>query len=183
MTVHPFAKVDAALLRSLTIRLGGLLVFSTALLMFVDVPLQGDSSPWGIVSFELAATPTRALRILLEWRARGALGHAKLSLSIDFIYLVIYALFFSSLASWLGKRRGDELWSNRAAWAATSAAGFDVLENAVLLYELNRFGSPAPFPQLAATFAATKLALLSLSIGYAVIAGIALVRARQRRPL
>jgi hypothetical protein len=183
LALHPLARIDAGLLRSLTIRLGGLLVFSTALLMFVDVPLQGESSPWGIVSLELAATPTQALRILLEWKSQGALGYAKLSLTIDFVYLLVYALFFSSLALWLGKRRGEELWSNRAAWAATSAAGFDVLENAVLLYELNRLGSPAPFPQMAAGFAAAKLTLLSLSIGYAVVAGIALVRARQRRPL
>ena len=183
MVEHPLATIEPGLLRSLTIRLGGLLVFATALLMFVDVPLQGHSSPWGIVSFELAATPHEALRILLEWKSRGALGYAKLSLAIDFVYLSIYALFFSSLALWVGHHRGQKTRSRRAAWAATAAAGFDVLENIVLLYELSRFTSPAPFPQLATSFAAAKLALLLLSVSYSVSGGIALVRARYRRPL
>jgi hypothetical protein len=180
---HPLETIEPDLLRSLTIRLGGLLVFATALLLFVDVPLQGDSSPWGIVSFELAATPHQALRILLEWRVRGALGYATLSLAIDFVYLLIYTLFFSSLALWVGHRRGETTWSRRAAWAATAAAGFDVLENLVLLYEVGRFTSPAPFPQLAASFAAAKLALLLISVSYSVSGGIALVRAGYRRPL
>ena len=63
---HPLAKVEPPLLGSLTIRFGALLVFATALMMFVDVPLEGESSPHGIVSFELAGTPQQALRILLE---------------------------------------------------------------------------------------------------------------------
>lgn len=146
--------------------------------MFVDVPLQGESSPWGILSFELAGTPLRALRILLEWKSRSALGYAKLSLAIDFVYLCIYALFFSSLALWLGERRGDRKWSTRAAWAATGAGAFDVLENVILLYEVSRITSAAPLPQLAASFAAVKLALLGLAACYAIIGGLALLRAR-----
>ena len=101
---HPLAQIEPTLLGSLTIRFGALLLFSTALMMFVNVPLQGDASPNGIVSFELAGTPYQALRILLEWKIRDALGYARLSLIVDFIYLLIYALFFSSLALWVGKR-------------------------------------------------------------------------------
>lgn len=178
MAVHPLTTIEPRLLGSLTIRLGGLLVFSTALLMFVDVPLQGESSPWGIISLELASTPHRALRILLEWKSRGVLGYAKLSLAVDFVYLIIYALFFSSLASWVGVRLGERTWSTRAAWSATAAAGFDVLENAVLLYEVARVSSPSPYPQLAASFAAMKLTLLLLAAAYGVLGGIATLRAR-----
>jgi len=153
-------------------------VFASALIMFLDVPLRGESAPWGIVSFELAGTPQRALRILLEWKSMGALGYAKLIQVADFVYLIIYAMFFASLALWIGFRLGETVWSTRAAWAATCAAAFDVLENVVLLYEVIRFTSPAPFPQLAAAFAAMKFALLIFAATYAVIGGIALLRRR-----
>jgi hypothetical protein len=180
---HPLAKVEPPLLGSLTIRFGALLVFATALMMFVDVPLEGESSPHGIVSFELAGTPQQALRILLEWRSRNALGYARLSLIVDFIYLSIYALFFSALALWVGTRLGDGKWSVRAAWSATLAAAFDVLENGVLLYELNRFTSPSPYPQVAASFALTKFALLLLSATYGLGGSARVLARRQRRPL
>lgn len=175
---HPLHSIDPGLLGSLTIRLGGLLVFSTALMMFVDVPLQAETSPYGIVSFELAGTPQRALRMLLEWKSRNALGYAKLSLAVDFVYLTIYGLFFASLAVWIGNRLDEAVWSARAAWAAFCAAAFDVLENAVLLYQVNRFTSPSPFPQLAASFAAVKFALLIWSALYGLIGGIIVWRRR-----
>jgi hypothetical protein len=180
---HPLAQIEPRLLGSLTIRFGGLLVFATALMMFVDVPLQSEASPNGIVSFELAGTPHQALRMLLEWKSRDALGYARLSLIVDFVYLLIYALFFSSLALWVGARLGDEKWSVRSAWAVTLAAAFDILENGVLLYELNRFTSPSPYPQVAASFALTKFALIVASAAYGLGGAVVVVARRQRRPL
>lgn len=180
---HPLGHIEPGLLGSLTIRLGALLIFATALMLFVDVPLQGESSPHGIVSFELAGTPHQALRILLEWRSRGALGAARLSLIVDFLFLLIYAAFFSALALWVGVRLGERKWSVRAAWAASTAAVLDVLENGVLLYELNRLSSPSPYPQLAAALALGKFLLLVLSAAYGVVGGAVVAIRRQRRPL
>ena len=180
---HPLANIEPSLLGSLTIRLAALTIFATTLMMLVDVPLQGEASPNGIISFELAGTPTQALRILLEWKSRNALGSANLSLIVDFVYLIIYGLFFSALALWAGMRLGERNWSIRAAWAATTAAAFDVLENGVLLYELNRFTSPAPYPQLAAAFAVIKFTLLALSAVYGLVGGALVFVRRQRRPL
>jgi hypothetical protein len=180
---HPLAQIEPGFLGSLTIRLGALVIFATALMIFVDVPLEGEASPNGIVSFELAGTPQQALRILLEWRSRDALGYARLSLIVDFVYLVIYGLFFSALALWAGARLGEKKWSIRAAWAATTAAAFDVLENSALLYELNRLTSPAPYPQLAASFALAKFALLLFSAAYGLVGAITVFVRRQRRPL
>jgi hypothetical protein len=175
---HPLRSLEPRLLGSLTFRLGGLLVFGTALIIFLDVPLRAESSPWGIVSFELAGTPHRALQILLEWKSRGVIGYAKLIQIADFVYLILYGMFFAALALWVGSRLDEAVWSTRAAWAATYAAAFDVLENVVLLYEVVRFTSPAPFPQLAASFAGVKFTLLIFSASYAVIGGIAVLRRR-----
>ena len=180
---HPFGRMEPKLLGSLTVRLGVLLVFGTALMAFVDVPLQGESSPHGIVSFELAGAPHDALRILLEWKSRGVLGSARLSLIADFVYLLIYGAFFSAFAVWVGVRLVDAKWSMRAAWAATIAAVLDVFENGVLLYELNRLTSPSPYPQLAAALAIVKFALLILSAAYGAVGGALVLVRRQRRPL
>lgn len=174
--MHPLARIEPRFLGSLTLRLGGLLAFATALMMFVDVPLQGDASPRGIISFELAGTPQQALRILLDWKSRNALGYAKLSLLVDFVYLLIYSTFFAALALWIGARHDETNWSSRAAWAATLAAGFDVLENAVLLFEVLQLSSPPPYPQMAASFAAAKFGLLLFALGYAVLGGLRLLR-------
>jgi hypothetical protein len=180
---HPLANVETGFLGALTLRLCALLVFATALMMFVDVPLQGDASPRGIVSFELAGTPHQALRILLEWRSRNVLGVGRLSLIADFVYLVIYALFFSALALWVGARLGELKWSVRAAWAATSAAVLDIVENGVLLYELNRLTSPSPYPQLAAALAIGKFVLIAASAAYGLVGSVLVFARRQRRPL
>lgn len=180
---HPFARLEPRLLGALTLRLGALLVFATALMMFVDVPLQGDASPRGIVSFELAGTPHQALRILLEWKSRDALGSARLSLLVDFLYLLIYAAFFSALATWVGIRLGETRWSVRAAWAATTAAILDVFENGVLLYELHRITTPTPYPQIAAALAVAKFGLVALSAAYGAVGSALVFVRRQRRPL
>ena len=175
---HPLWSLEPRFLGALTLRFGALLVFSTALMAFVDIPLQGEAAPWGIVSFELAGTPHRALAILLEWQSKSALGHAKLSLIIDFVYLLIYGVFFSMLGVWVGKRLDEETWSTRAAWAATIAAGLDVLENGVLLFEVARVTSPAPYPQLALAFAGAKFVLLGLCALYCVVGGARVLRQR-----
>ena len=130
------------------------------------------------MSFELAGAPQQALRILLDWKSRQALGYANLSLIVDFVYLLIYGLFFASLAVWVGTRLDDPTWSARAAWAAFIAAVFDVFENSVLLYQVNRFTSPTPFPQLAAALAGVKFALLFASALYSAAGGLTLLRRR-----
>lgn len=175
---HPLSSLDTRLLGVLTLRFAALLILSTALMAFVDIPLQGVAAPWGIVSFELAGTPQRALAILLQWQQAAALGHAKLSLIVDFAYLAIYGTFFSMLAIWIGKRLDEPTWSVRAAWAAVLAAGFDVLENGVLLFEVVRFTSPAPYPQVALALAGVKFALIGASALYAVVGGARMLAQR-----
>ena len=160
-----------------------LLVLSTALMAFIDLPLQTESAPWGIVSLELAWSPFRALRILLEWQRAGALGHAKLIQIADFVYLLIYGMFFATLAAWTGARLGQPKWASLAAWGATFAAGLDVLENAILLHEINRITTPSPWPELAALFAGGKFLLVGSSALYGIGGGLASVFPRYRRPL
>jgi len=170
--VRRLASLEPRLVGALTLRLAALLVFSTALMMFIDVPLQGEAAPFGIVSFELAATPRRALAILVEWRTRAVLGYAKLSLGVDFLYLLVYGGFFATLATWVGQRLVEPAWSRRAASAALVAAGFDVLENLVLWIEVARVSSPAPYPQLALAFAVAKFTLIGAAGLYGIVGAV-----------
>ncbi|MEM7435263.1 MAG: hypothetical protein AAF436_08945 [Myxococcota bacterium] len=172
------ASLSPALLRAVTIRFGMLFVFCTALIALLDVPLRGEFAPWGIVSFELARTPMRALSILLQWQSDSALGHATLILVVDFVYLVVYGGFLGTLALWLGALLGDQTWSARAAWAAVGAAGCDVLENAMLLVEVVRVDSPSPYPEAAFSFAVIKFALVGGAIAYVLSAIVRLLARR-----
>lgn len=176
--IRHLSSLSTPLLGALTLRLAILFVFGTALMAFVDVPLQGPHSPYGIVSFELAGSPNRALAILVQWQTHDALGHAKLSLVVDYLYMLIYGGFFVMLSLWFGARRDEHVWRFRAAWAAVGAVAFDLLETSVLFLEVSRFASPAPYPQLAAAFATAKFALLIVPIGYALASTIATLRAR-----
>ena len=171
-------SMNPRLLRAVTLRLGMLFILSSALIGFLDVPLRGAAAPYGIVSFELAGSPTRALAILMQWRNTDALGHAKLIMVADYVYMLIYGGFFMMLSLWLGAARDETVWSVRAAWASVLAVGFDLLETAVLAFEVWRFASPAPYPQLAAAFAGMKFALLVVPIGYAIASAFAWMRAR-----
>jgi hypothetical protein len=180
---HPLCTLKAKPLGVVAVRLGILLVFTSALMRLLDVPLQGEAAPLGIVSFELAGTPYRALAILLEWDAKEALGHARLSLIVDFAYLLVYGLFFATLAAWIGNKMSEAKWSSLAAWAATLAAVCDAIENSFLLYQVGRFTTKTPWPQLAASFAMIKFALLLAAAAYCLLAGLGLLRRRYRRPL
>ncbi|MEM7136989.1 MAG: hypothetical protein AAF500_10445 [Myxococcota bacterium] len=176
--IDRLASLSPALLRVLTIRFGMLFAFCTALMALLGVPLEGELTPWGIVSFQLARTPMRALAILLQWQADSALGHAKLGLLVDFLYLVVYSGFFVTLALWLGALLRDGTWSVRAAWAAVGAAVCDALENVVLLIEVVRVDSPSPYPEAAFSFAVIKFALLGGAIAYVVSAIVRLLARR-----
>ena len=88
------------------------------------------------------------------------------------------ARFGVMLSLWLGSLRDEHVWRTHAARAAVTAVVFDVLETSVLFFEVSRLASPAPYPQLAAAFATLKFALLLVPIGYAIVSGVAVLRAR-----
>lgn len=137
---------------------GGLL----AVLSLVDLRMWDEGGP-GIVGLELAWERGEVDRILAEWGSDGR-SAARLSLWLDFPFLVAYGAFWA-LAAWPAR-----VWP-----LALVAAGFDALENIVLLIELGGAGGAA-WPVLAGVFATLKFLAL------AVVIGAVLLRLARRAP-
>ena len=138
----------------------------------------------GVIAFELARTPARAHEIVTEWGSAGR-SAARLSLILDYLYLVFYGLFLFGACTavaerWrrLGHPRIADL-GLPLAWAGLVAAGFDALENVALLAVAGGH-TGQPWPELAADFASVKFAL-SVAASLYALAGWAATAARGGR--
>ena len=150
-----------------------------ALFRILDQPLRTPATPNGIVSFELAGTPEKALQIMFSWesankvspginRAKGYL-YAAFGLGIDYLFMPVYAfaLAFSTLLA--ASRHGGWLKSLGAVagYGAFAAALFDAVENYALF---NVLLSPieSPYPEIAYYCALIKFGLLIFGLFYAL---------------
>ena len=158
------------------------LVLGTVLLAIDD--RMWDAGGPGIIGFELAGSEDRAGDILLEWGDEGQ-DAARLSLWLDFAYLVFYGAFLYLAAAAtrdLARARG---WARLAAIgrvavpAAPAAAAFDAAEDIALLVVLGGDGGAAG-PVIATAFAGLKFLMLTVVIVY-VLAGL-VRRAYARSP-
>ena len=158
------------------------LVLGTVLLAIDD--RMWDAGGPGIIGFELAGSEDRAGDILLEWGDEGQ-DAARLSLWLDFAYLVFYGAFLYLAAAAtrdLARARG---WARLAAIgrvavpAAPAAAAFDAAEDIALLVVLGGDGGAAA-PVIATAFAGLKFLMLTVVIVY-VLAGL-VRRAYARSP-
>ena len=77
-----------ALVLSLTLCLVLLMVMQA-----LDGPLKTEAAPHGIISYELAKTPSVAQRILASW-SQDAKIHAAFSLGIDYLFLSDLCLLY-----------------------------------------------------------------------------------------
>jgi len=149
----------------------------------LDQALISASAPNGIVSFELAGNIDRANRILTEWGSQGKV-HATLSLGLDYLFLIVYALFISlacvRIAGHL-KFRFSFLatWGFVLGWAQFLAALLDAIENFALI-KLT-FGSlRAAWPAIARWCALVKFGIVGLGLVY-ILTGILLILVLKRK--
>ena len=119
------------------------LVLSLVLLIalrILDVPLRTPVAPRGIVSFELAKDAAASRQILASWNARARV-HAALSLGLDYLFLIVYAIFISLACVQVGKalQQRSPLLAHLGeilAWAQFVAAILDAVENLALIFLL-----------------------------------------------
>ena len=119
------------------------LVMSAILLgamLALDAPLRTHTAPSGIVSFELAANYEASQQILNSWSTEAKINVA-LSLGLDFLFLIVYALFISlsCIQVAVALKVDHSIYFSVAvvlAWAQFLAAILDVIENLALIHLL-----------------------------------------------
>lgn len=154
-------------------------------LALLDLRIQDSGGP-GIVGFELAGSTERATQILAEWGQAGQ-DAARLSLWLDFAYLIAYAVFLCLAVLAIRDAARSRGWERYArpgtaiALLPIVAAACDAIEDVGLLLVLDGHGASRA-PQLATAFAIVKFVALAGALLY-LLAGLAAVaRARLRMP-
>ena len=148
-----------------------------AVLGIVDEEIQETGGP-GIVAFELEFTSENARETLRQWGEEGR-DSAKLSLWLDFLFLVAYGAFFSLAVAAVCEALGWRRW----LWLATFpliAAVADAIENVNLLLAIGQDGDQ-PFPFLAGVFAVIKFATLTPAQVFALVGLVVWLSRRARR--
>jgi hypothetical protein len=157
-------------------------------LAIVDRKVQDSGGP-GIIPFELAGSSDRAQEILGEWDA-SAEDAARLSLWLDFPYLVLYGAFFCLAILAVRDAARARGWDRFArpgtviAFAPIAAAAFDVVEDVFLLLVLEGHADSSA-PAIATGFAIAKFIALAVSQAYLLgglgAIGLTRLRASTRR--
>ncbi|CAB1057756.1 hypothetical protein D1BOALGB6SA_2511 [Olavius sp. associated proteobacterium Delta 1] len=103
----------------------------------LDQSLITDAAPSGIVSFELAGNIQQAKQILEEWGPKGR-GYAALSLGLDYLFLIVYALFLSLACILVARHLAPRIaflamGGVVLGWGQFFAALLDAIENLALI--------------------------------------------------
>jgi hypothetical protein len=152
-------------------------------LVLLDRKMQDTGGP-GIVPFEIAGSSDRAQEILYEWGADGK-DAARLSLWLDFPYLVTYGAFFFLAVRAMRDSALNRGWDRYArpggviALLAIAAAAFDAVEDVFLLLTIGGHADSAA-PTIATAFAVCKFAALAAAYGYVLIGLVMVGRAKLR---
>ena len=188
---HPLEFIPVKNRKPLFITFLFLTLILFSIFRVLDMPLQTDYAPSGIVSFELAGTPFQAQAIIDSWHEMAyllssvegeplpgfvsrAYSFAAFGLGIDYLFMPVYATALT-LGILLAASRHEGWFAAIGAWlgwGAYAAAIFDAVENYALarMLLLNQVWSP--YPEVAAFSASVKFFLLSLGLVY-ILAGFA----------
>jgi hypothetical protein len=158
------------------ILLGIAMVVLTIVPFFLFEKRMEQTGGPGIVGFEFAATKARASQILAEWGPTGR-RVARLSLIVDYAYMVSYGGFFTLAGLATRDLARTRSWRRLATagtivpFFATAAAIFDATENVFLLLVLEGHGGEHA-PLVATICSSIKFTLITIAILY-VLCGLA----------
>jgi len=168
----PFSTRSAAARRRILWISGALALAVWIFLAIQDSQIKDSGGP-GIIAFEVAGTEEEAEEILEEWGPPGR-DDARVSVLVDFPYLIAYAVFLAvgcTIASERFARRGMTRLAGIGpllGWSMLAAAAFDAIENVAMLRVIE--SHTATWPAVALYAATPKFALAGLGLAY-VIAG------------
>ena len=143
----------------------------------LDHALITQTAPRGIISFELAGSTEKVSQILNEWGPEGK-AYATLSLGLDYLFLIVYALFLSLSCVRIAKHLKSRFpyaaaWGFVLGWAQFIAALLDAIENFSLI-KLALDYQPKSWPEIARWCAVSKFGIVGVGLVYILI-GVSLI--------
>jgi len=159
-------------LKQILIISGIFTVFIFSILNLINIHLITDTAPSGIISFEFAKDIDKSISIISSWNLDAKIN-AGLSLGIDFLFLIVYSIFFSTACYLIAQiyiKRITFLYKFGLVIAQLQfiAGLFDAIENVALIKLLlgsqNELYSP-----IAYYFASIKFAIIAIGIIYVII--------------
>ena len=165
----PFNWLPKSAQRSALLILFLLSVTLLAGMRSLDQSMITDVSPRGIVSFELAGNIKQAKQILREWGPEGKV-YAALSLGLDYLFLIVYALFISLacvlIARYFSLRIAFlAIWGFVLGWGQFFAALLDAIENLALI-NLILYSQREFWPIIARWCAIVKFGIVGAGLFY-----------------
>ncbi|KAF0242696.1 MAG: hypothetical protein FD167_3844 [bacterium] len=144
-----------------------------AIFSYLDQSLRNQTTPQGIISFQLASSETKTKAIVDSWNAASR-DTALFSLGLDYLFLFIYPLTLSLMCHlvasriWQGQSFVSKLGS-LLAWLVLLAGLLDAIENYSLL-QILKFSDYIFWPILAKYCATAKFGLIGLAMLYVILA-------------
>lgn len=159
-----FSKAAQIRLIVVTFAMSAILLFAMRTL---DAPLRTQAATKGIVSFELAKNYDASRQILNSWNTEAKI-YAALSLGLDYLFLIVYAIFISLACIQVATAlKGDHSFffcmGLVLAWAQFLAAILDAIENLALIHLLMN-SSRKWLPCLARWCAIVKFSVVSAGL-------------------
>ena len=168
----PFKKLSNSVLRPALILFLFLSLMLLSAMSLLDKNLKTAAAPRGIVSFELAGDLEQGNRILASWQMKGKI-RAALSLGLDYLFLIVYALFISLACVLIGRRSAPKYrlwayWGFILGWGQLLAALLDAIENFALIRVI--LDSPRDaWPIIARWCAIVKFSIVGAGLAYILI--------------
>jgi len=153
-------------------------LFLQGILSWVSIPLVNETAPWGLFSWQFAATPQRAQAILASWDRRAQLL-AAFGLGLDYLFMLVYAVTLNLACHWSAEKLGRANWGRWLGSLVWVAALLDAVENACL--GIGLIGrAVSPYPEIAAFSAVTKFTLILLALVWSLPGVVAALRPKGR---
>jgi hypothetical protein len=138
----------------------------------LDQSLIANAAPKGIVSFELAGNIKQVNQILEEWGPEGRV-YAALSLGLDYLFLIVYALFISLACVLIARYFTLKITFLATGgfvlgWGQFFAATLDAIENLALI-RLLLDSQRESWPVIARWCAIVKFGIVGAGLAYILI--------------
>ena len=148
----------------------------------LDAPLRTEAAPKGIVSFELAKDYEASKHILNSWDAETKV-YAALSLGLDYLFIIVYALFISCACIRVAEALNSDhsfffILALVLTWSQFLAAVLDAIEN-IALIQLLLYSTRRWLPGLARWCAIVKFSIVGAGLTF-IVGGLLAIGIKKR---